>query len=65
MSDLKTNNKDRINFEIPEDMKAAVRDLAKKQGETVSTVIRYALRDKLNKNLIIECKKEGEKWALS
>ena len=65
MSDLKTNNKDRINFEIPEDMKAAVRDLAKKQGETVSTVIRYALRDKLNKNLISECNKEGEKWALS
>ncbi|MDG1302381.1 MAG: hypothetical protein P8R37_12430 [Opitutae bacterium] len=61
MSDLKSNNKDRINFEIPGAMKAELSDFAKQQGETVSTVIRYALRDKLNKNLIINDMEGGKK----
>ena len=51
MTDYKTTEKSRINLELPRAMKLELKEIAKNQGETVATIIRCILRDKLNNDL--------------
>ena len=58
MTDYKTTEKSRINLELPRAMKLELKEIAKNQGETVATIIRCILRDKLNNDLTTQTETE-------